>query len=227
MEKEKLSYLDLAAAVSKKRKKPLTPKEMWEIAEKEELHKNLKTQGKTPIVTLASSLILDTRSKTGLFTRLDGRPAKYILKTLPVPEEIKSGIFLPKEKPLKEKKEKKIKKVKTVPTATVIEEVKRPVTKLNSQHILKALKKIIVSYDSLGTEIKTLKEELALSVQDESLKVIFNPPQQPIPTDPEKVFPCQKCGKKLPLKEMGYYCEVSAAVYCPECAILLDLKKKS
>ena len=80
---EKLTFLALAEKLLREEKRPLSPAEMWKIAEAKGYNKNLETQGKTPWASLYTTVFLNTRDAADtIFYKIGERPARYFLKAL-------------------------------------------------------------------------------------------------------------------------------------------------
>lgn len=79
----KLTFLGLAEKILRDEKKPLSPAEMWKIAETKGYDKELETKGKTPWSSLYTTVFLDTRDNGDtIFYKIGERPARYFLKEL-------------------------------------------------------------------------------------------------------------------------------------------------
>lgn len=78
----KYTFLDLAEEVLKASEVALAPSEIWKRAVESGLSEKLKTQGKTPWVSLASRLYVDTKDNPGTrFVRLGESPVLFGLKS--------------------------------------------------------------------------------------------------------------------------------------------------
>src|SRR5260370_27489907 len=79
----KMTLLDLAEKILREENQPLSPSEIWRIAETKGYDKEMETTGKTPDSTLYSAIFTNTRDdpKTKFVKRGD-RPARYFLKDL-------------------------------------------------------------------------------------------------------------------------------------------------
>ena len=76
-------FLQLARKVIQEEKRPLTAREIWEIAQSKGYDKELQTQGKTPSSTLGAMLYVDVRDNAlSDFITTSVRPKKFILRTL-------------------------------------------------------------------------------------------------------------------------------------------------
>jgi hypothetical protein len=76
-------FLELAKKVIEEEKRPLTPTEIWEIAQSKDYDKDLPTTGKTPAATLGARLYVEVRDNTmSDFIATDTRPKKFILRSL-------------------------------------------------------------------------------------------------------------------------------------------------
>ena len=77
----KYQFLDLIEEVLQKENKEMTLKEIWEKAVKTGLDKKLKSNGKTPIKTMNSTIKRNIKNKQkAKFIQTKKRPAKYNLK---------------------------------------------------------------------------------------------------------------------------------------------------
>ncbi|MBS9386516.1 MAG: hypothetical protein HEQ24_20770 [Dolichospermum sp. BR01] len=76
-------FLELAKKVIEEEKRPLTPTEIWEIAQSKDYDKELLTKGKTPAATLGARLYVEVRDNlTSEFITTGTRPKKFILRSL-------------------------------------------------------------------------------------------------------------------------------------------------
>ena len=76
-------FLELAKKVIEEEKRPLTPTEIWEIAQLRDYDKELLTKGKTPAATLGARLYVEVRDNlTSEFITTGTRPKKFILRSL-------------------------------------------------------------------------------------------------------------------------------------------------
>ena len=81
---DKLTFLKLAEKILREEKRPLSPAEMWKIAQLKGYDKLLESKGKTPWSSLYTSVFENTRDhpETTIFYKIEGRPARYFLKEL-------------------------------------------------------------------------------------------------------------------------------------------------
>jgi hypothetical protein len=80
---QKITFLGLARKVLIEEKRPPSPGEIWKIAAAKGYTSGLDSQGKTPAMTLYSSVYLDARDNPESdFFKLGARPARYFLKSL-------------------------------------------------------------------------------------------------------------------------------------------------
>lgn len=70
-----VKYREIAICVLSEADRPLTPKEIWEIAEKKDIIPKDEIEGKTPIATMASLLLRE--SNKGYFKGQE-TPFKFI-----------------------------------------------------------------------------------------------------------------------------------------------------
>ncbi|MEY3222619.1 MAG: hypothetical protein RLZZ203_1475 [Cyanobacteriota bacterium] len=76
-------FLNLAKKVIEEEQRPLTSKEIWEIAQSKGYDQDLQTKGKTPDATLNSRLCVEVRDNpTSEFITTGTRPKKFILRSL-------------------------------------------------------------------------------------------------------------------------------------------------
>ena len=76
----KFTYLDLVEAVLRQAGVPLTSEEIWEFAQKNSLHLQLASLGKTPWATIGARLYMDLKEPTTKFEKIGKRPVKFTLK---------------------------------------------------------------------------------------------------------------------------------------------------
>jgi hypothetical protein len=72
--------LDLAEAVLLQAATPLSSDEIWEFAQKNALHTQLSSLGKTPWATIGARLYMDSKEANTKFDRIGKRPVKFALK---------------------------------------------------------------------------------------------------------------------------------------------------
>lgn len=91
MEKKFLTLKKLAEKIIGEEKRPLTPKEIWEIAQQKGYSKLSKTAGKTPWKTIGAYLYVDMRNnEDSLFIKYGEMPRRFFLKELLKNEEDKN-----------------------------------------------------------------------------------------------------------------------------------------
>jgi len=79
----KLTFLDLAKRVLTEEKRPLSPSEIWKIAEARSYTALLDSQGKTPAQTLYSVIYTNARDDPdSVFVKVGARPNRYYLRAL-------------------------------------------------------------------------------------------------------------------------------------------------
>ncbi|MHB1664617.1 MAG: HTH domain-containing protein [bacterium] len=84
MENEKLTLKELSEKVIREIHKPLTPKEIWDIAKEKGYDKLSGTMGKTPWNTIGAHIYVDMRdNKDSIFIKLGSMPRRFYLKNLP------------------------------------------------------------------------------------------------------------------------------------------------
>jgi len=76
----KFTFLDLAEAVLLQAATPLSSDEIWEFAQKNALHTQLSSLGKTPWATIGARLYMDSKEANTKFDRIGKRPVKFALK---------------------------------------------------------------------------------------------------------------------------------------------------
>jgi hypothetical protein len=78
-----LTFLGLAERVLREQKKPLSPSEIWKLAQANGYDRLLETKGKTAWNTLYSAIFRDARdNEDSIFIQVGERPARYFLKGL-------------------------------------------------------------------------------------------------------------------------------------------------
>jgi hypothetical protein len=75
-----MTFHALAEAILKESETPLTSNEIWELAVKKGLDKNLSTKGKTPSATLGARLHVLADEPDSIFKSVGKRPKRFILK---------------------------------------------------------------------------------------------------------------------------------------------------
>lgn len=76
---EKNIFLNLALKVLKEEKKPLSSKEIWEIAVQKGFDKELNSEAKTPYGSLTAQLYCAKKS-SNYFVKVGARPVRFVLK---------------------------------------------------------------------------------------------------------------------------------------------------
>lgn len=90
---EKLTFMNLSEKVLRKESRPLTPADIWEIAQKNEYDKDVSTKGRTPWLTIGAQLYVDIRdNEKSPFVKIDSKPRKFFLKELVTEKELKEII---------------------------------------------------------------------------------------------------------------------------------------
>lgn len=80
---EKITFKEIAKIVLEKEGKPLTPLEIWNIAEETSLSKRLESAGKTPWRSIGAQLYVDIRDNPkSKFYQYSSRPGRFFLKEL-------------------------------------------------------------------------------------------------------------------------------------------------
>jgi len=78
-----MTFLDLAEKVLREEQKPLTYKEIWEVAQQKGFDKDINTRGKTPWATIYSRLYVDIRDNPKTkFIKVHNGITKFFLKEL-------------------------------------------------------------------------------------------------------------------------------------------------
>jgi hypothetical protein len=77
------TFLQLAQKVLAEEKRPLSPDEIWQIAQAKGYDKDVGTKGKTPASTVGAQLYVDVRDNPQtLFAKTDTRPKRFVLRSL-------------------------------------------------------------------------------------------------------------------------------------------------
>jgi hypothetical protein len=96
-----LTFLKLSERVLDEEKKPLTNREIWEIAAKKGYTELLSSEGKTPEATISSRIYVDMRDNPDtLFKTVGVSPRRFGLKKYNYKEE---DILIPEKKEIKRK----------------------------------------------------------------------------------------------------------------------------
>ncbi|MEJ5199038.1 MAG: HTH domain-containing protein [Anaerolineae bacterium] len=78
-----MTFLQLAEKVIKEEKRPLSPSEIWQIAQAKGYDKEVVTKGKTPEATLGARLYVEVRDNpTSIFVATSSRPKRFVLRSL-------------------------------------------------------------------------------------------------------------------------------------------------
>lgn len=79
----KMTFLEMAKKVVAEETRPLSPSEIWKIAQARGYTTLLDSQGKTPAISLSSVLYVDTRDRANsAFQKIGARPIRYFLRSL-------------------------------------------------------------------------------------------------------------------------------------------------
>ncbi|MGQ9706194.1 MAG: HTH domain-containing protein [bacterium] len=98
---EQLTFLELAEMILKEEGKPLTSKEIWQIAKNKGYDKNVGTKGKTPWNTIGAKIYVNIRdNKDSPFVIVGSKPKKFSLRNLGI-EMIEEVVTEKYEKELK------------------------------------------------------------------------------------------------------------------------------
>jgi hypothetical protein len=89
-------FIELAEKILIEKQKPLSAREIWEIAKNKGYDKELKTKGKTPNATLSAILILEQRKKNPAIIKVGEKPIKYNLRDLILTSQEKNEEIPPK-----------------------------------------------------------------------------------------------------------------------------------
>jgi len=78
---EKLTFLRLSELVMENLRRPLTPREIWDLSEEIRLSHNFQSGGKTPWATIAAQLYVDVRDhrEKPKFYQYSKRPSRFYL----------------------------------------------------------------------------------------------------------------------------------------------------
>jgi len=78
---EKLTFLRLSELVMENVKRPLTPREIWDLSEEIRNSQNFQTGGKTPWATIGAQLYVDVRDhkEKSKFYHYSKRPSRFYL----------------------------------------------------------------------------------------------------------------------------------------------------
>jgi hypothetical protein len=78
-----ITFLQLAEKVIKEEKRPLSPSEIWQIAQAKGYDKEVATKGRTPEATLGARLYVEVRDNpTSIFIATSSRPKKFFIRSL-------------------------------------------------------------------------------------------------------------------------------------------------
>jgi len=85
-----LTFLQLAHKVLEEEKRPLSPDEIWTIAQAKGYDKEVGSKGKTPARTVGAQLYVDVRDNPNTtFAKTDTRPKRFVLRSLVESQGIK------------------------------------------------------------------------------------------------------------------------------------------
>lgn len=77
------TFLDLALKVIEEEKRPLTPREIWEVAKSEGYEKRVESLSKTPWKSIATQIYVNIRDRQDSpFIKIDSRPNRFYLRAL-------------------------------------------------------------------------------------------------------------------------------------------------
>jgi hypothetical protein len=79
---ENITFYELAKRVIEKEGKPMTAREIWEIAQQSGIASQLRSTGLTPEATLGALLYREVQNPKSIFSKLGSRPAKFLLKSI-------------------------------------------------------------------------------------------------------------------------------------------------
>jgi hypothetical protein len=84
-----MTFLELAERILREEKRPLTPEEIWRIAQEKSYADQVRSRGKTPWATIGARLYIDIRDNPkSKFTISGRRPTRFVLKEfadVPIP----------------------------------------------------------------------------------------------------------------------------------------------
>lgn len=87
-----MTFLELAEKVLREAQRPLTPEEIWQIAQEKGYADQVGTRGKTPWATISAGLYVDIRDNPkSKFTKASQRPTRFALKEFAGEVAISSG----------------------------------------------------------------------------------------------------------------------------------------
>ena len=79
----RMTFIQLAQKVLEEEKKPLSPEEIWTLAQVKGYDKDVGSKGKTPWRTIGSQLYVDVRDNSNsIFVKTDTRPRRFVLRAL-------------------------------------------------------------------------------------------------------------------------------------------------
>jgi len=107
MQSNGLTFLDYAFRVLSETQAAMTPDEIWTSEPGEKLKSQMKTNGKTPLATLAARLYVDAKNRDSRFSTVGSRPVRFAIKGVTLsktpsepqknPEDSKRKSFLEKD----------------------------------------------------------------------------------------------------------------------------------
>lgn len=78
-----LTFLQLAQKILDEEKRPLSPDEIWQIAQAKGYDREVASRGKTPARTIGARLYVDVRDNPQtIFAKTDDRPKRFALRSL-------------------------------------------------------------------------------------------------------------------------------------------------
>lgn len=99
-----LTFLQLAQKILEEEKNPLSPDEIWKIAQIKGYDKDVSSKGKTPWSTIGAQLYVDVRDNSqSVFAKTDTRPKRFVLRSLvenqgqKILDTVQSPLIIPKK----------------------------------------------------------------------------------------------------------------------------------
>jgi hypothetical protein len=78
-----MTFVQLAQKILEEEKKPLSPAEIWQLAQAKGYDKDVASRGKTPWSTIGAQLYVDVRDKpNSVFAKTDTKPRRFVLRAL-------------------------------------------------------------------------------------------------------------------------------------------------
>lgn len=88
-----MTFIELSKIILEEEKRPLSVEEIWALAQTKGYDKEVGSKGKTPAATIGAQIYVNMRDKKDSpFIKMDTRPQKFYLKTLPF-DEVKQGVI--------------------------------------------------------------------------------------------------------------------------------------